>query len=382
MGIASIAIGLAVILVAFAVLFGFKNTIRQKIFLFGAHIQISKFTLNNSYEETPLPVRNKLTQNIKTIEGLRHIQGVGLKAGILKTPDELSGAVLKGVGKDYDWALFQESLVAGRVPAVQPDSGYSREVLLSQYMASQLRLKPGDEVTMYFIDNPPRARKLQITGIYDTGMPEFDGTFVVGDIRMVQRLNNWGPDSVGTFELFVNDFNRLDAVYEAVRDLSPPDFLPTRVSDNYRELFDWMSMLDSNAVVFLVLILFVASFNMVSILLVLMMERTPMIGLFKAMGSPDALIRRMFLYVGLDMVVKGLLIGNLLGLGLCAIQYYFRLVPLDPKNYYMSYVPIEWNLPVILFANLGTLLLIGLILWIPTLVITRIQPVKALIFKK
>ncbi|WP_234733598.1 ABC transporter permease [Tellurirhabdus bombi] len=381
-GIASIAIGLSVIIVAFSVLFGFKSTIQQKIFLFGSHIQVSKFSLNNSYEETPLPAHTKLYDEAKQIKGLRHIQAVAMKAGILQTTDELSGAVLKGVGKDYDWQQFKETLVEGKVPEVQPDSGYSTQILISRQMATQLQLAVGGDVLMYFIDNPPRARKLQVTGIYETGLPEFDKTMVIGDIRMIQRLNNWGADSVGSYEIFVNNFQQLDAVYKRVREAASPDMRPVRVTDNYRPLFEWLMLLDNNTAVFLTLILFVAGFNMVSILFVLMMERTPMIGLFKALGSSNALIRGVFFYVGLNMVIKGLLIGNAVGIGLCLIQDKFRVIPLDPKNYYMNYVPIEWSIPVIVLANVASLALIGLILWLPTIVITRIQPVKALVFKK
>jgi len=381
-GVASIAIGLAVILVAFAVLFGFKNTIQQKVFLFGAHIQVSKFTLNNSFEETPLPLGTPLYQRAKNIPGVRHIQAVSLKAGILKTPDELAGTVLKGVGRDYDWSLVRESLVEGTIPAVAPDSGYSNQILLSKRLADQLQLGVGQSVLLYFIDRVPRPRKMEITGIYETGLEEFDKTVVLGDIRLIQRLNNWGPDSVGSYEIFVNRFDHLDPVYQRIREAASPDMRPVRVTDSYRPLFDWMLLLDNNTAVFLTLILFVASFNMVAILLVLMMERTPMIGLLKAMGSPNSLLRMLFLYVGLDMVIKGLVLGNLIGLGLCYLQDRFHFIPLDPKNYYMSYVPIEWNLTVIGLANLATLALIALVLWLSTLIIARIQPVRALVFKK
>lgn len=384
-GIGSIALGLAVVLVAFGILFGFKRTIQQKIFLFGAHIQVTRFSLNNSLEEPPISLRTRLYRQAGQIPGVRHIQGVALKGGILKTPDELSGAILKGVGKDYDWNLFRESIIEGGVPDLTSDparNGYSTQVLISKRQAEQLRLTVGQEVIMYFIDQPPRVRKLQVAGIYETGLEEFDKSIVMGDLRLVQRLNNWSADSVGSYELFVQDFEQLDEVYRRVRDVADPDLRPVRVTDSYRPLFDWLLLLDNNMVIFLTLILFVAGFNMVSILIVLMLERTPMIGLLKALGSPDRLIRRVFLYVGLNMVLKGLLIGNVVGLGLCALQYYFHLVPLDPKSYFMNTVPIIWDVPVILLVNFGALLLIAAILWLPTLVITRIEPIKALVFKK
>ncbi|WP_128544952.1 ABC transporter permease [Larkinella soli] len=386
-GIASIAIGLAVILIAFAVLFGFKQAIQQKIFVFGAHITVSKFSLNNSYEEPPLPLRTPLYGQARSIGGLRHIQAVATKAGMLKTPDELSGAVLKGVGRDYDWDLFRSALVAGSIPRFDRDTSdcspdYSCRVLISKRISDRMQLGVGQDVVMYFIGNTLRPRRLNVVGIYETGLEEVDNVMVIGDLRLIQRINNWGPDSVGSYEIFVNDFDKLNDTYGGVRKMASADMRPVRVTDTYRPLFDWMLLLDQNTAIFMALILFVAGFNMVAILLVLMMERTPMIGLFKAFGSTDNLIRRVFWHVGLNIVVRGLPLGNLIGIGLCALQYYFRVIPLDPRNYYMNTVPIAWDIPVIVLVNVATIAMIGLVLWLSTLIITRIEPVKALVFKK
>lgn len=390
-GIASIAVGLAVMIVAFAVLFGFKRTIQEKIFLFGAHLQVSKFTANMSYEEAPISTNTPFYKQVQTNSSIAHVQAVALKAGILKTPDELAGVVMKGVGPDYNWQLIEQSLVVGRVPTIRADSiagepgapAYSTEILVSQFLADQLNIKVGQSVITYFLGGTqPRPRKLTVVGIYMTGLEEFDKQIVLGDLRLIQRLNNWTPDRVGSFEIFVKDFDQLDLAYRSVFDQIPPDYRLVRVTDQYSPLFDWMVLLDRNTLVFLVLILFVASFNMVSVLLVLMMERTPMIGLLKALGSPDSLLRRVFLYVGLNMVGWGLLIGNGVGLGFCFVQDYFKLIPLDPKNYFMSFVPIQWDWPVIIMLNLATVGIIAAVLWLPTLVINRIDPVKAMVFKK
>lgn len=382
-GIASIALGLSILIIAFAVLFGFKQTIQEKIFLFGAHLQASRFTNNASYEETPLPLNTKLYQDSTRIPGVQHIQAVALKAGILKTNEELTGVILKGVGRDYNWNLLRGSLVAGTVPTVGADTGSgSTQLLLSQYMANQLQVNVGESVPLYFLGNPPRVRKMTIVGIYETGLEEVDKTIAIGDIRLIQRLNKWGPDSVGSYEIFVKNFDRLESTAAAVFNVLASDMRLTRVTDQYRPLFDWMVLLDRNMVILLALITFVASFNMVSVLLVLMMERTPMIGMLKALGGSDGLIRRLFLYVGLNMVVWGLVIGNIVGLGVCFLQDHFKLIPLDPKNYFMNYVPIVWDWPTILALNGGTVGLIALVLWLPTIIIGRIQPVKALAFKK
>lgn len=382
-GIASIALGLAILIVAFAVLFGYKRTIEQKIFLFGAHLQVSKFTNNASYEETALPLNTTLYRDSTRIPGVRHIQAVALKAGILKTPEELTGVILKGVGRDYDWNLFRGSLVAGKVPVVGADTGSgSTQLLISKLMATQLKVGVGDAVPLYFLGNPPRARKMTVVGIYETGLEEVDKTIALGDIRLVQRLNHWGPDSVGTYEIYVNNFDQLKAAADNVFEAMTPSMRMTSVTDQYRPLFDWMLLLDRNMVILLTLITFVASFNMVSVLLVLMMERTPMIGLLKALGGANSLIRRMFVFVGLNMVGWGLLIGNVVGLTICFVQERFKVIPLDPKNYFISYVPIAWDWQTILALNGATVVMIGLVLWLSTVIINRIQPVKALAFKK
>lgn len=382
-GVGSIALGLAVMIIAFAVLYGYQRSIQQKIFLFGAHLQVSKFTNNRSLDDTSLPLNTPLFKAGTSIPGVVHMQAVATKPGILKTPDELAGVVLKGVGRDYNWNLLRESLVAGTVPEVGADTGNgSTQLLISQYMANQLKAKVGQSLPLYFLGNPPRARKMTVVGIYETGLEEVDKTVALGDIRLIQRLNRWGADTVGSYEIFVRDFNKLDQTREAVFDRLSPDMRLVSVKEQYRPLFDWMLLLDRNMVILLGLIAFVASFNMVSVLLVLMMERTPMIGLLKTLGGTNPLIRRVFLNVGLNMVFWGLALGNIVGIGLSLIQDKFRLIPLDPKNYFIKYVPIAIDWPTVLILNAATILLIALVLWIPTIIINRIQPIQALSFKK
>ncbi|CCH00882.1 protein of unknown function DUF214 [Fibrella aestuarina BUZ 2] len=394
-GIASVAIGLAVLIIAFGILFGFKRTIQQKIFAFGAHLQVIKFSNNVSYDAPPISLNAPAVARVRALPGVSHLQGVTQKAGILQAEDDLSGVVMKGVGPDYDWRLFRESLVAGTLPNFDSAStnGYSTQLLISRTIANQLNLTVGQSAILYFTGQTRpgeapasptglRPRKMTITGIYETGLEEGDKTFVIGDRRLVQRLNNWGADSVGSFEIFVRDFTQLNATASAVLNQIPPEMRLIRVTDQYGTLFDWMVLLDRNTAVFLVLILFVACFNMGSVLLVLMMERTPMIGLMKALGSPNDLMRRLFVVVGLSIVAWGLLIGNTLGIGLCWLQDRYQLIPLDPKNYYMTYVPIAWDWPVIGLVNAAVVGLIALAMWVPTLIINRIDPVKALVFKK
>lgn len=380
-GIASIAVSTAVGILAFAVLFGFKKVIQDKVFLFGAHVRVSSLTLNSSYEEGPMALKTTLSDDLSAMPEVKHWQAVAHKSGILKTPDELKGVVLKGVGKDYDWQLFEKSLVEGRLIQF-PDSGYAQEIILSYNIAQQLRLKAGDDVLMYFVQNPPRARKLTVAGIYKTDMEEFDNSLIVGDLALVQRLNNWGKDTVGTYEIYLNDFTKLDEVAAKIFNLMAPDMFLQKVTETFRPVFDWLVLLDRNTAVFITLILFVACFNMISILLVMIMERTPLVGLLKTLGSPDRQIRSIFIRVGVYIVVRGLLIGNAAGLLLAWLQWQFHLIPLDPVNYYMDTVPIVFDWGTVLLVNLITLLVVSIVLLIPTYVITRIQPIKALLFKK
>jgi lipoprotein-releasing system permease protein len=235
---------------------------------------------------------------------------------------------------------------------------------------------------MYTLQNPPRPRKLTVSGIYDTQMEEFDNTLIIGDLALVQRLNGWGPDSVGMYEIYLNNFKKLDKVSDRLRKLLPPAVYLQKVTGIFPQIFDWLILLDRNTAVFLSLILFVACFNMISILLVMIMERTPLIGLLKTLGSPNKQIRMVFFQVGLHMVRQGLLIGNVAGLLFCWVQYQFKLIPLDPVNYYMDTVPIVFDWSVFAMVNIVTIVVSALILLIPTLIITRIQPIRALLFKK
>lgn len=380
-GIATIALGVAVGIVALAVLFGFKQTIYQKVFLFGSHLQVSKLSLNQSFEETPLSLHTHPYDDWQKIPGIRHRQAVAHKAGILKTPDELQGAVLKGVGQDYDWQLLSENMVAGRTIQFS-DSGYVNELIISRIIAQKLNLKVGEDVLMYFVQNPPRVRKLKVVGMYETNLEEFDNQLVLGDIGLVQRLNGWGGDSVGTYEYFVKDFEQLNATAKNLDNQLSSDMRLERVTDKFRPLFEWLQLLDQNTLVLLILVLFVTCFNIASVLLVMMMERTYMVGLLKTLGSPNAQIRRIFFYVGIQLAVKGLIIGNIVGLGICWLQHQFKIIPLDATNYYMNTVPIVFDWGLFGLLNVGILMLITLILFIPTFIISRIRPVHALVFKK
>ncbi|MCX2740151.1 ABC transporter permease [Pontibacter anaerobius] len=374
--IISIAAGIAIMIVSFAILEGFRNEIRDKIFSFGAHLQISKYDTNNSYEGAPISYNIGVTDSIP---GIKKVQSFARKTAIIKTEDEVLGVVVKGVGENYDLSAMEQNLEGGELMAFT-DSASSKDVLLSQAIANKLHLKVGDEAIFYFIQNPPRARKLKVSGIYNTGLEEFDEVFVLGDIKLIRELNNWPDTLVGGVEVVLKDFEQIDQAAELVFESMNYDLQLEKITDRHAQLFDWLKLLQKNVVIFLVLIIFVATFNMVSTVFIMIIERINMIGVLKAVGATDAQIRQVFYFRGLKLTLKGMLWGNLIGIGFCALQYYFELIPLDPENYYMDRVPISWNFGMILILNALTLVLTMLAILIPAAMIARIKPVKAIKF--
>ncbi|UBM59439.1 ABC transporter permease [Marinilongibacter aquaticus] len=379
-GTASIAIGVAAILLSFSVLLGFKDTIKEKLFLMSGHMQMSKITLNQSFEELPFEDSPELQGFLQEEKNVSRVQAVAFKSALLKSETQISGTVLKGVGEDYDWKKFETNLVEGR-PIGKDSSSYAKEIVLSLTQKRLLSVEIGDELLIYFIQNPPRARKVKVVGFYTSGIEEMDKAYSFVDIDLIRRINGWASDEIGHSEIFLNDFDKMDQTINELYAQIPPDLQLTKITNMLHVFFEWFNLLDRNIVIVIVLVIIVASFNMVSVLLIMIMERTPMIGLLKAVGTKNSIIQRIFVLNALQIVVKGLLIGNGLALVLCFLQYQFKLIPLDPVNYYMSYVPVSWSLPVFLLVNLGTVLVVGLIVYLPTWAILRISPVKALKYK-
>jgi len=378
--VASVALGVGLMLIAFLVLGGFQRAVQQKLFSFGGHFQITRFSLSNSYEEEPLDLQQAFSVPPTSLNTVKHVQPFAYKAGLLKTATEVQGVLLKGVDATFDTAQFAQNMVAGRFVRFDTTQRYSREVLLSRRMANLLQLEVDSTAVLYFVQNPPRFRKLKVVGIYSTGLEEFDDRILIGDIDLIRQLNGWQPQQAGGIEVFINDFDQLDKAFAELDLVTAPQLRVRSVINRFLQLFDWLALLNRNVVIFLTVIFFVAGFNMVSTLLILIMERTGMIGLLKAMGGSNRLIRRIFVFNGLRLTVKGLLIGNTLALGFGALQYYLHVIPLDPENYYMDFVPVYWDWPVLLAVNGGAVLLISLVLYIPTFLISRIRPIKAIRF--
>ncbi len=377
--VASIGIGLAVMIISFQILQGFQQKIQEKIISFAGHLQVTKFTLSESFEEDPISRNAEFFKHYKDYGFVTHVQEYAHKAGLIKANDEVLGIVLKGVAPDYNVKRFEKNIVNGRFLHFN-DSSDSREILISRNIASKLDLHLNDDALVYFIQNPVRVRKLKICGIYETGLEDFDERVIIGDLRLIQKINNWPDSLVGGFEVFVDNFKKIDRYAKELSDVVSYDLYVEKISDKYMEIFDWLSLLNRNVAIFLTLTLAVASFNMISILLILIMERTQMIGILKALGTRNRQIRKIFIYNGMFMIAKGLLLGNLIGIGFGLLQEKFRIFTLNPENYYMKFVPIEWNLQIIIGLNLLIFTVVTLVLLLPTAIISRISPIKSIRF--
>ncbi len=390
-----IALGMAVMLITMAVVTGFQKEIREKVVGFGSHIQVTNYDTNNSLEPAAVPNNPALLASISRIPGVLHVQRYAIKAGIIKGEDDLLGVVLKGVGKDFDWAFFRKTILEG-APFNVSDTGLSNKILVSRFIASKLKLKVGDRFKMFFLqDRQQRQRAFRVCGIYETGLEGFDNVMVFADLGHVQKLNDWDTSLVAGYEILVKDFNFLDPIAEQVNDellkLNPDTAatgesktLPVLQAKTVRELnpqiFNWLDFTDKNAAIIIFLMLFVAVINMTSALLILILERTNMIGLLKAMGATNRMVRRIFLINAAWLIGQGLLIGNIIGIGISLLQQKFHLIKLNQESYYVPWVPIHIDLFQILSINTLTLVVCLLVLLLPSLIITRITPVKAIRF--
>jgi lipoprotein-releasing system permease protein len=382
--IVGISTGLAVMILAVSVLTGFKQQIRDKIVGFGSHIQVLNFDSNYSFETVPITTDLPCVQKIKDLPGVKHLQVFATKAGIIKTEYAIQGVVLKGIGSDFDWNYFKTNMVDGKVFMVN-DSTITNKVIISKKIADLLILKTNDTIRMHFIQDPPRSRSFIISGIYETSLEGFDKIYVFCDIGHIKRLNGWKENQVSGFEVFINDFDKLDEMTQAVMNaigynLTENDekVKATSIREKYPQIFDWLKFQDINVIIIIVLMLVVAGFNMISGLLILILEKTNMIGILKALGSEDKTIRRIFIYQAAYLILKGLFWGNLIGIGIAFLQLKTGIFTLDPSSYYIKIVPVNLNLVNILLLNAGTMTAVIMMLLIPSQLVSRILPVKAI----
>ena len=373
----SIALSLAIMLLTLSVVTGFQNEIRSKVIGFGSHIQITHFDLNNSEELQPISKNQSFYPFIDTVEGIRNIQVYAIKAGIIKTKSEVHGVVLKGIDKDFDWSFFKQNIISGNAFSII-DTVKNDSVLISKIISDKLNLKIGDKFRVYFVQEPIRQRAFVVGGIYATGMEQLDGSLILGDIKHIQKLNDWEDDLISGFEVIIDDYNELEKLDEFIYNNIGVELNATKITDRFQEVFAWLKLLDINVLVVFVFAILVASINMISALLILILNRTNTIGILKALGASDWQVRKIFLYHAAYLIGKGLLFGNLLGIGISLFQKTTGLISLPQDSYYLSSVPIELSISYLFFVNIGTFILCVCMLLIPSYIVTKISPVKAI----
>ena len=384
----TVGVSMAVMIVALAVIFGFKRDITQKLTAFAGDIEIVFLDGNSSYETRPITRNQALEEAVRRIDGVESVYPYAVKGGIIKTNEAMQGVALKGVDEDYDWSFFEGSLVEGRVPQIS-DTVRSREVLISRSLADMLHIGLDDRIEMLFVDDAaPRRDQFKVVGVYNTGLAEMDRVMILGDLKVVQRRNGWSADQLTGYEVNICDFAALDQVEqkvyrEVLRAEVPEDetLMALTARDMHPQLFDWLKAHDVNAAVIIGIMLVVALLNMISALLIILLERTRMIGELKALGMTNRALQKMFLVRSAFIVLKGMVWGNVLGIGLCLFQKYTHAVKLDEAGYFLSEVPVQLGAGWLAALNAGAFVLIVGLLVIPTLVVSRITPDKTIRFQ-
>ena len=378
----AIALSIFMMIISVATGVGLQQKIREKIAAFNGHVVVSNFDDNQSqvtaepFDSSTLPI-----SQLKKNKYIAHVQPVITKGALIRTKTDVEGIIFKGVDASYQWKNLEEFLIAGKIPTYK--DGDINEVLISQFLANRLKLKVGNSFSTFFMKTQgklPSVRKFKIAGIYNSGFQEFDSSYIIGNMQHLQRINKWQPNQFGAYEIFIDDFSKLDDRAQEIYKTIPPTFNSVSIAEKYFSIFEWLKLFDFNILVILIIMLAVATINMVVALLVLILERTQLIGMLKALGANNWSVRKIFLYNAAHLISRGLLWGNGIAILLLIIQKKFQIIKLNPESYYVSSVPIDINFFYIFLLNLGTILICLLILLIPSYLITKISPIKALNF--
>ncbi|MES2653668.1 MAG: FtsX-like permease family protein [Bacteroidota bacterium] len=377
--IAGVMLSLAVMILSVAIITGFKTEIQDKVRGFIGDIQVYRYDLNGSFEKAPFVPNDTTLANLKNNPNIASFYPFATKPAIIAANEEVEGINFKGIDEAYDWKFIEKHLISGTIINFADQT--KNQILISQYTANRLKLKLGDSFLMHFVQNPPKPRKFTIVGIYDIGIESIDKSFAVGDIKIIRGVNNWGPKQMGGIEIRIKNFAELRPVADNVYNNLELKLRSRSVEESTPEIFTWLSLLDVNTRVLLILMMIVGVINMITALLIMILERTTMIGLLKALGISNYSVMKIFLYNAIYLVGFGLVLGNILGLGLAYLQQYTHVFKLDQTNYYLAHVPIEVHFMDVLLLNLATLVICSLVLLIPSMLVSRISPVKAIRFK-
>ncbi len=378
----AIALSIFMMIISVATGVGLQQKIREKIAAFNGHVVVSNFDDNQSqvtaepFDSSTLPI-----SQLKKNKYIAHVQPVITKGALIRTKTDVEGIIFKGVDASYQWKNLEEFLIAGKIPTYK--DGDINEVLISQFLANRLKLKVGNSFSTFFMKTQgklPSVRKFKIAGIYNSGFQEFDSSYIIGNMQHLQRINKWQPNQFGAYEIFIDDFSKLDDRAQEIYKTIPPTFNSVSIAEKYFSIFEWLKLFDFNILVILIIMIAVATINMVVALLVLILERTQLIGMLKALGANNWSVRKIFLYNAAHLISRGLLWGNGIAILLLVIQEKFQIIKLNPESYYVSSVPIDINFFYIFLLNIGTILICLLILLIPSYLITKITPIKALNF--
>ena len=380
--ILAIAISVAVMILSVFILSGFKDNISNKVIGFGSHIKITKFNNNQSFENDPIDFNVDIYDKIKNLDFVSHINIYATKAGIIKNDVDIHGVVLKGVSGDYNWEFFKNNLISGDIPNIKDSTKIaSNDILISESISKKLNIKLGEELVIYFIQNPARVRKFKVSGIYKTALSEFDDITAIADLNHLIKLNNWNTNQIGGYEIKTKDFDNVSSYTTKIDELIDFDLKAQNSKDLNPQIFDWLRLQDFNVVIILILMLLVGCVNMVTSLLIIILEKSKFIGVLKAIGLSNWNIRKIFIYNSLYILLNGLFWANLVVILFTFFQKRFHLISLDETIYFMSSVPVKFDVFSMFIINIGTIIICYLVLIIPTILIAKISPAKSIRFE-
>lgn len=376
----SIILGLIVMILSISIVRGFQDEIRKKVAGFDAPIRITNFDINNSYELRPISRNNEVESYLKSNNDVKNFQVFALKAGIIKSKTSIDGVMIKGIASDYDKSFFNASMKRGDFPNYF-SAKLSNEILISENLANRLQVDTGDKILVYFIQENPKVRAFFVKGIYDSGFEDFDNKFIIGDLRVIQKLNNWDSNQVAGYEVNIKDFNSIQTLNIDIANNIDYNLKSESIFERYPMIMDWLNLLDSNMFFLIILMLIISGITIISTLLIVILERTSFIGLLKAMGSTDGSLRKIFIYHSITVLIKSILIGNIIAISIIVAQQYFKIIPLDPATYYMDFVPVKLEMAPLALVNLGTIFISFVMMLWPVRIISRITPARSIRFE-